>query len=102
MQRALDPGAIVVAKLTDTRCDVFDLLMGDIVVTDVVFSVLEAGLGTTAEIHDDLDKASTGTIDSELANPIANPGRQHQQKVVEIVGDLMFCDGEFLEFHCWF
>jgi hypothetical protein len=102
MQRAFDACAVVVAKLTDSRGDVLDLLPGDIGFADVEFSVLEAGFGTSAEIHDDLDKASTGTINSELVNAISNPGWQHREQVIQIVSDLMLGDGELFEIHCWF
>jgi hypothetical protein len=102
VKRALDAGAVVITELADARGNVFDLLTGDIHVTDVVFSVLEAGFGTTAEIHDDLDKASAGTIDSKLVDTISNTRRQDRQKVIQIVGDLVFGNGILLEMHCWF
>jgi hypothetical protein len=102
MKRALDTGPVVITELANTRRHIFELFAGDIFVTDVVFSILEAGFGFPAKIHNDLYQASTGTIGGEIADSIVDTPRQDIQEIVQVVRDFVFRNGVFLEFHFWF
>ena len=83
VQRALDPGAVVVAERADALDDVLDVPLGHLAVEEATSPVGEARLRPPAEVHHHLEQV--GPI-AELAQPIADLRRQRLHQRVEVVG----------------
>ena len=86
MERPLDAGPVVIAEVADAGDDVLQVVLADLPVQqDALAARAEAGLGSSTQVHDDLDD-----IDDVWQCPdgIADLGRQGLQQGGHVVGGL--------------
>lgn len=90
MQRPLDPGPVVIAKIADPVADEAQIFPRDIDIEEVDLVILEAGLGRPTEIHHDLNQRSKITPGLMGGDAFCNVRGENSEQILKIVSNLVF------------
>ena len=88
MQRALDAGAVVVAKHADPVNDMLDTVTGHFTLVKDSSRVLKSRLRTTPKIHDDFDQRAVAIRCQFIPHRVRESERQGQQHLFQVVDHL--------------